>query len=207
MIRVAVFASGAGSNAINLLETAKRLGDVRIPVVIIDQQTSPLLERIRSEYPDVETALVPIPPMKDVKARREVHETEILDVLKIFQIDWCFLAGYMRMVGPTLLKAFQEPNGTSRIVNIHPSLLPKYPGLDGYEQAFRADDAVSGVTIHFVDAGMDTGPVIKQVSFKREKKDTLETFIERGKTVEWKIYSEVLTLLNDQRTLSAEKKR
>ena len=207
MIRVAVFASGTGSNAINLLETAKRLGNLEIPLVIIDQQTSPLLDKIRSEYPDVEAALIQPPPMKDVKARREVHETEILQVLKQFKIDWCFLAGYMRLVGPTLLRAFREPEGHARILNIHPSLLPKYPGINGYEQAFEASDKIAGITIHFVDSGMDTGPILKQATFQREKKDTLESFIERGKKLEWATYSEVLTRLNDVGTLSLEKKK
>lgn len=205
MIRVAVFASGAGSNAINLLKTANGLEGLQIPLLIVDQQTSPLLERVPEEFPNTEVALITPPPMKDARSRREVHETEVLATLKAHSIDWCFLAGYMRLVGPTLLRAFRQENGISKIVNIHPSLLPKYPGLNAYEQAFQAGEKISGITIHFVDEGMDTGPVIQQKSFPREKRDELEKFIERGKQIEWTLYSEVLTRLSREGTLRPEK--
>ena len=207
MIRIAIFASGAGSNALNLLQTAKSLQNVTVSLVVVDQQTSPLLDQVSREFPETEVALITPPPMKDQKARREVHETEILSHLKKHQIDWCFLAGYMRLVGPTLLKAFKTEKGHSRIINIHPSLLPKYPGLNAYEQAFRANEKESGVTIHFVDEGVDTGPIVKQARFARGKRDSLEDFIERGKKLEWALYSEVLSTLNDQKSIGVEIKQ
>lgn len=207
MKRVAIFASGAGSNALNLLATASELKNVQIPLVVVDQQTSPLIEKLAQEYPEVEVAVITPPPMKDQKSRREVHETEILEKLKKHSIDWCFLAGYLRLVGPTLLRAFSESKTHSRILNLHPSLLPKFPGLNAFEQAFNANEKVSGVTIHFVDEGLDTGPILLQRSFEREKKDSLETFIVKGKALEWAIYSEALNLLDRDGTLTPRGKK
>lgn len=92
---------------------------------------------------------------------------------------------------------------SNRIINIHPSLLPKYPGLNAFERAF-ADKSSSGITLHLVDQGLDTGPVIKQKSFPFFKEDTLSDFIQRGKQVEWELYPEVLKLLNESTDLLRE---
>lgn len=200
MIRVAILASGTGTNAMKLLEQAQALKNLVIPLVIVDQPSSLLLETMKKEYPEVKIHLVEAPGIKDPVSRRELHEKDILFLLKTHQIDWCFLAGYMRLVGPTLLNAFQG-NVHSRIVNVHPSLLPHYPGLNAYEQAFQADEPISGVTIHFVDEGLDSGPLIVQQSFERFKGDRLEDFIARGKNLEWKLYPEVLKRLNDEGNL------
>ena len=187
MMKVAIFASGTGSNALNLLRTARELKSLEIPLLIVDQKSSSLPVAVGKEFPNVKVAVIEAPN----KIRAE-HEKLILGQLREYQIDWCFLAGYMRLLGPTLLTEFK-----SHIVNIHPSLLPKYPGLHAYEQAFEAGDPISGVTIHFVDEGLDTGPVIAQRSFERHQGDTLESFIERGKKLEWSLYSGVLRRLNN----------
>jgi len=192
-ISVAIFASGAGSNALNLLRTARSLKNLWIPLVIVDQKSSSLPESIAKEFPEVKVSLIEAPS----KIRAE-HEKLILSELKEYSIEWCFLAGYMRLLGPILLGAFK-----SRIVNIHPSLLPKYPGLHAYEQAFAAGDSISGVTIHYVDEGLDTGPIIVQSHFERHEGDRLEDFIRRGKVLEWLLYSNVLTQLNDQGSLAS----
>jgi len=180
-------------NAMNLLRTAASLGQLEIPLMIVDQKNSPLPEKVKAEFPQVSVAVIEV--MKGPN-RRADHEQRILTQLREFSIDWCFLAGYMRLIGPTLLNEYKT-GATSRIVNIHPSLLPKYPGLHAYEQAFEAGDLISGVTIHFVDDGLDSGPVILQGEFQRLQSDDLESFIERGKKLEWSLYSRVLTQLND----------
>lgn len=197
MIRVALFASGTGTNAIKLLEAAKDLPNIEIPLVIVDQKTSALLNVLPKKYPNLRVCLIEAPRVQNPLERKRLHESEMLVHLREYRIDWCFLAGYMRLIGPTLLQAFQGKKN-SRIVNMHPSLLPAYPGLDAYERAYRAGDRISGVTIHLVDSGVDTGPVILQRSFERAKLDTLDTFIERGKQLEWKMYPEILKRLNDQ---------
>ena len=88
---------------------------------------------------------------------KEAFEKEILKKLEEYEIDYVILAGYMRLIGPTLLEAYG-----GRIINIHPSLLPSFPGKDAVGQALEAGVKVTGVTIHYVDAGMDTGPIIAQ---------------------------------------------
>jgi phosphoribosylglycinamide formyltransferase-1 len=106
----------------------------------------------------------------------------------------------MRIIGETLLDAYSSQD-ESRIVNIHPSLLPAYPGLHAYERAFAAQDKNGGVTVHLVDAGMDTGPVLAQKSFPREAGDTLQSFTERGLALEWKLYGDILRQLHDTKNL------
>ena len=200
MIRVALFASGQGTNALNLLKAAQRLPNIAIPLVIVDQKSSPLPKKISEIYSNVEVAVVPRPPHAEPEEARRIHEVIMLEILKKHSIDWCFLAGYMRILGPTLLEAFRTGEH-NRIVNIHPSLLPAYPGLHAYEKSFAAHEALGGATVHLVDNGMDTGSIIQQRSFERHTSDTLEIFIERGKALEWKLYAEVMMLLNDQGTL------
>ncbi len=90
-------------------------------------------------------------------SQKEAFEKEILKKLEEYEIDYVILAGYMRLIGPTLLEAYG-----GKIINIHPSLLPSFPGKDAVGQALEAGVKVTGVTIHYVDAGMDTGPIIAQ---------------------------------------------
>ena len=197
MIRVAVLASGTGSNAMKLLHHAKNLTQLCIPLVIVDQKSSLLLETVKNEFPEVSVQLIEVPQHKNSAERKIIHENEMLAILKEYKIDWCFLAGYMRLIGPTILQAFDDGK-KHKIVNIHPSLLPKYPGLHAYEQAYESNEKVSGITIHFVDEGLDTGPIIAQETFERGSQDSLEEFILRGKQLEWKLYPNILSQLNDK---------
>ena len=196
MIRVALFASGQGSNALHLLESAKALPKLEIPVLIVDQTSSPLPQKVKKLYPAVEVCMIEKPSGPDKEVTRALHEQQILTVLKTHQIDWCFLAGYMRIIGPTLLAKFTR-NDQSRIVNIHPSLLPAYPGLAAYERAFAANEKLCGATVHLVDGGIDTGPIIAQSTFERMKHESLEEFKERGKNLEWTLYADILRTLHD----------
>lgn len=196
-LRLALFASGTGTNALNLLQTARELKNVKFELLVVDQVASPLPSFVRSKYPNVKVAVIPVPLELDAKIRKLKHESEILARLKEQKIDWIFLAGYMRIVDHTLLHEYSK-SGRSQIVNIHPSLLPAYPGLKSYERAFQAGDPFSGITVHLVDAGMDTGPVLAQEVFKREDTDTLAQFTERGKAVEWLLYSKILKQLDEK---------
>ena len=194
MISVAIFASGSGSNAMNLLKEKSKLKNIQIPLVIIDKIDSPLPEKIKSERIQVQVCII---PSSGTKAE---HETQILNKLREHSIDWCFLAGYMRILGPTLLQAFQK-NGKSQIVNIHPSLLPAYPGKNSYERAFQDHVNEAGVTLHLVDEGVDTGPILIQQKFPRLPHDTLEDFKKRGLELEWKLYPKILHELDQKGTL------
>lgn len=131
---------------------------------------------------------------------KAAHEAAIYEWMNSKNVDWVFLAGYMRILSADFIKKFHDPNlGVSRILNIHPSLLPSFPGKNAYEQAFQAGVKSSGVTVHFVDPGVDTGPPIIQESFPRFEQDTLEDFEKRGLEVEYRLYRKAMDMVSKGR--------
>jgi len=110
---------------------------------------------------------------ENYKNKKE-YEEKIKEILQSFRVDLVVLAGYMKIVGKTLLEAF--PN---RIINIHPSLLPSFPGLEAQKQAWEYGVKISGCTVHFVDEGIDSGPIIGQRAVPVYDDDTPETLAER----------------------------
>ena len=153
-VKIAVFASGSGSNFQAIQEAILRGElDATIEVVITDKPGAYVVTRaVGFGIPVLELA----PKTFTSKTH---YEQAIVDELKNRDIEWVVLAGYMRLVGDVLLGAYEN-----RIVNIHPSLLPSFPGKDAIGQAFAHGVKVTGVTVHFVDAGMDTGPIIAQAA-------------------------------------------
>lgn len=196
MKNIGLMASGAGSNALNLIEAAKSYKNVRVACLIVDTLDSPLPDIVRQKYPMLPVhRILPMGGLKG-QERKSEHEKRILETLTTHEVSYVCLAGYMRILGPLLLDTFRN-----RIVNIHPSLLPLYPGVDSYKRAFDDKVSESGVTIHLVDEGVDTGPVIFQEKFPRLETDSLADFIQRGKEIEWKLYPMVLKKLNESATL------
>lgn len=196
MRNIALMASGTGTNALNLIEAARNYPQIRIACLIVDTLESPLPEIVRKKYPMLPVhRILPMGGLKG-QARKDEHETRIIETLVNHEVDHILLAGYMRILGPVILGRFKN-----RIVNIHPSLLPLYPGVDSYQRAFSDQVSESGVTIHLVDEGVDTGPVIFQEKFPRLEGDTVTDFIQRGKDLEWKLYPKVLEKLNESATL------
>ncbi|MBZ0189469.1 MAG: phosphoribosylglycinamide formyltransferase, partial [Candidatus Obscuribacterales bacterium] len=124
--------------------------------------------------------------------KRRDHEQKILDQLEQYQIDLVVLAGYMRVLSKHFLKAFEDPDGFFKVVNIHPSLLPSFPGINAYRDAFEYGVKVSGVTVHLVDEKVDHGPILAQEPFPRFPDDNLEVFSARGLSVEHALYPAVL---------------
>lgn len=186
---VAVLASGNGSNAENILRHAQQYkGKLSVPLVICNVPGAFVIQRTQSL--GVHCEVIPRSGAKDA------HEREVLRVLKENKVEWVLLAGYMAILSPAFISAYR-----GRIVNIHPSLLPQFPGKDGYGDAFKADVKESGVTLHYVDEGVDTGPVIGQKTFPRLPDDTLETFRARGLELEYQLYREFID------KLAAEKSR
>ena len=123
---------------------------------------------------------------KSYPSRRD-YELDVVRLLQAEGIEWIALAGYMRLITPVLLEAY-----SGRILNIHPSLLPSFPGLDAVKQALDYGVRVTGVTVHLVDEGMDTGPILAQRSVEISTGDTLETLAERIHKVEHELYPAVL---------------
>lgn len=185
-IRIALFASGTGSNALALLEEATRLAPaVEIPLLISDQPQAPILHK-----------LAPFPTAPVLVARtgtRSEHETAILQRLTQHRIDWIFLAGYMRLLSPEFVQHWQRLHGgAAQIVNIHPSLLPAYRGLHAVEQAVAAGEREIGVTLHHVDAGMDTGRIIAQDVIERAPGETAGQLMPRVHRLEHQLYPRFL---------------
>ena len=121
---------------------------------------------------------------------REEHETEIIAALRERRVDLICLAGYMRLLSPCFVEAFR-----GRILNIHPSLLPAFPGLDAQRQALEHGAKVSGCTVHFVDETLDGGPIIAQREVPVQEGDTVETLSSRILEQEHKLYPEAVTLV------------
>ena len=177
-MKIAVFASGNGSNCQVIAE------QFPVEFVFSDHRDAYVLERAKN--------LGVVSHAFELKEfdNKAAYEEAIVKLLNEHQIDLVCLAGYMKIVGPTLLAAYE-----GRIINIHPAYLPEFPGAHGIEDAWNAGVAESGVTIHWVDSGVDTGKVIKQVRVPRLESDTLDTFETRIHETEYKLYPEVLERL------------
>lgn len=179
---IAVFASGSGSNFQALVEASRADGwPEPIRLLVCDRPGAGVLER--AEKLDVPSLLVD-PKRFPSKAD---YEAEILNRLRREGIDRLVLAGYMRLIGSTLLDAYRW-----RIVNIHPSLLPSFPGKDAVGQALEYGVKWTGVTVHFVDEGMDTGPIIDQEPVRIEEGDDRASLTRKIQAVEHRLYPAVI---------------
>lgn len=192
IVRGAVFASGNGTNAENILRHAEKYPGLQVMLILTDQPYAGVIERAKKFTTSCE--VVPRKQGMDKAA----HEAAILETLKKHNVDWIFLAGYMRILSPEFLRNFHDEKlGVNRVVNIHPSLLPAFPGADSYLQAYNAGVKIAGVTLHFVDEGVDTGPIILQRAFEREEEESFDAFRARGMQLEYEIYAEFLQHLTE----------
>ncbi|GMA50307.1 phosphoribosylglycinamide formyltransferase [Alicyclobacillus contaminans] len=182
--RLAVFASGSGSNLQALLDYERAHSDwpAEIVLVVSDKPACTALERARAA--GVPTFAVDVKTYPDKAA----YEQAVLTALQKSRVDWLVLAGYMRLIGPTLLHAYPE-----RILNIHPSLLPAFPGRTAVRDTLAAGVAVTGVTVHLVDEGMDTGPIVAQQSVPVDSGMTEAELLERIHAVEHVLYPATVT--------------
>lgn len=174
--------------AILLAVRSGRLPDVEPVLLVSDKEGAPVLEKVRQE--GLEAVLF----KPKTYPTKEEYERAILSLLKERGVEAIALAGYMRLVGSVLIGAFPD-----RILNIHPSLLPAFPGLHAQRQALEYGVRVTGVTVHFVDLLMDHGPVILQKSVPVYPEDTEETLTERLLPVEHETYIEALEGLSQGR--------
>lgn len=197
MKNIAVFASGQGSNAKALLTKEKELQNSRIQVLLTDRKKAGVIQVAR----DFDKEIIVIP-----KARfsRSEHEQLILSALAPYKIDWVLLAGYMRLLSPQFIQHFYDKSlRQSRIINIHPSLLPLHKGINAYEKAYQQEPHESGITVHFVDDGMDTGKIIKQAKFQFQHPVSFTEFKNTGLQLEHQLYPQVLQEI-DQNGLQDE---
>lgn len=169
MTTLGVLVSGSGSNLQAILDAvASGKLHARIGVVVSNVATAKALERAAKA--GVKTAVV----AHKAHPSREAFDAEVVEILRREGVDVVVLAGFMRIVTPVLLDAFPH-----RVVNIHPALLPAFPGVHAQRQAVAYGVRVSGCTVHFVDTGMDTGPIIAQATVPVLDDDTEETLRDR----------------------------
>ncbi|MGX6971120.1 phosphoribosylglycinamide formyltransferase [Vagococcus bubulae] len=176
-MRFAVFASGNGSN-FEAIAKASQNGDIAGTLVCVfcDKKEAYVIERAKKYH-------IPYFVMeKKTSETKEEYEKNILMMLENEKIDLIILAGYMKIIGPTLLNFYKK-----RIINLHPSLLPKFPGNKSIKEAYESDDLETGVTIHLVDEGVDTGPIIYQESLLINRSLSLQVFEEKMHQLEHKV--------------------
>lgn len=188
-LRIAVLASGKGSNLQAIIDAIeeKRI-NVEIAIVISDKKDAYALTRAQDHK--IKTLYLPIENRSQEDYDRQVIEyLQKEDAASLAQIELIVLAGFMRILSPYFIKAY--PN---RIMNIHPSLLPSFPGISAQKQALDYGAKVSGVTVHFVDEGCDTGPIILQKAVDVLDSDTEQSLSERILAEEHKIYPQAIEM-------------
>ncbi|SDQ29667.1 phosphoribosylglycinamide formyltransferase [Carnobacterium viridans] len=189
-MRIAVYASGNGSNFQAIAEAiASKQVDATICFLFCDNPKAYVIERAKKLGV----------PFKVFSPRnyenRAAYERELLNQLELHAVDLIVLAGYMRIIGPTLLRAY-----ANRILNIHPSLLPSFPGKSSIQDAFDANEKETGVTVHVVDAGVDTGPIIAQEKVIILPEDTLDSLEDRIHQVEHRLFPQVIQKVIENKT-------
>jgi phosphoribosylglycinamide formyltransferase-1 len=176
--RIAVLASGRGSNVVALAQAITR-GELQAEIALVasDRKAAAVLQKA--------TALgLPTLYEKDLRELRE----SLLEL----NVQFVVLAGFMKILSADFISAFRDPRGFSRIINIHPSLLPAFPGLNSYQQAFDHGVKVTGVSVHLVDDCVDTGPICAQRSFSIEYCKSIEEVETLGLSIEHALYPQTL---------------
>jgi len=182
MIHLAVLISGNGSNLQALIDAiAQGKLAAKIEVVLSDNPSAFGLERARKAK--ISTEVIE----RKKFSHRETFEEALLQALKPYPIQWVVLAGFMRLLSSNFLKAY--PN---QVLNIHPALLPLFPGMHAIEKAFEQGVRETGCTVHLVDEGCDTGPILAQKKVEVSKTDTLESLTAKIHAAEHILYPEVL---------------
>ncbi len=186
MKRLAIFVSGNGTNAENLIHKIQSgsVHGVKAEAVICDNPQAPAIEKARRL--GVEVVLV---DRKQFQNKKD-FEGEMIRGVDQRKIDYLLLAGFMRILSKEFVEHYR-----GRIINIHPSLLPAFPGADAIRDAFEAKVKETGVTTHFVTADVDAGPIILQRKVVVDPHDTLESLEAKVHAVEYELYPETLRLL------------
>jgi phosphoribosylglycinamide formyltransferase 1 len=185
--RIGVLLSGRGSNFVALAESvaAGRIPDAEIAIVLSNREGAPGVEKAKER--GIATQVIPSKGLE-----REAYDRQVVAVLNKRNVDLICLAGYMRLLSPYFVSAF--PN---RILNIHPSLLPSFPGLESQRQAWEYGVKFAGCTVHFVDENLDAGPIVLQAAIPVGDEDTEATLSERILSEEHRIYSEAVNIVLD----------
>lgn len=188
-IRLGVLISGRGSNLQSIIDASKKgIIDAEIAIVISDKKD--VYGLVRAKENDIPTLFL---SPKDYK-KREEFDKKVVEVLNNYKVDLILLAGFMRIVTSALIEPFKN-----RIMNIHPALLPSFPGMNAQKQAIDYGVKFSGCTVHFVEEGMDEGPIIIQAVVPVLYDDTTDSLAERILKYEHKIYPIAVQLFAEGR--------
>ena len=187
--RIGVLLSGRGSNFEALADSvaAGRIPNAEIAMVISNREGAPGIQRAESRA--IRTRVIPSKGLE-----REAYDRQIVSVLREHQVELVCLAGYMRLLSPYFIQCFPQ-----RILNIHPSLLPSFPGLESQRQALEYGVKFAGCTVHFVDENLDAGPIVLQSVVPVLDTDTPESLSEKILREEHRIYSEAVKIVLDGR--------
>jgi phosphoribosylglycinamide formyltransferase-1 len=183
--RIGVLLSGRGSNFEALAESvaAGRIPDAEIALVLSNREGAAGIEKARAR--EIATQVIPSKGLQ-----REEHDRQVVAALQEKGVELVCLAGYMRLLSPLFVRAFP-----GKILNVHPSLLPAFPGLEAQRQALEHGVKVSGCTVHFVDENLDAGPIVLQATVTIRDDDTAESLSERILREEHRIYSEAVKIV------------
>jgi phosphoribosylglycinamide formyltransferase-1 len=183
--RIGMLLSGRGSNFEALADSisAGRIPDAEIAIVVSNREGAPGIDRARAR--GLATRVIPSKGLE-----REPYDRQVVAALHEANVDLVCLAGYMRLLSPHFVAAFPQ-----RILNIHPSLLPSFPGLESQKQALDYGVKFAGCTVHFVDENLDAGPIVLQAVVSVEDDDTEDTLSARILKEEHRIYSEAVKIV------------
>jgi len=183
--RIGVLLSGRGSNFEALADSvaAGRIPNAEVVLVVSNREDAPGIEKARARG-------IPAQVIPSKGLQREEYDRLVVSALREKQVDLVCLAGFMRLLSPYFIAAFRN-----RILNIHPSLLPAFPGLEAQRQALEHGVKYSGCTVHFVDESLDAGPIVLQAAVPILDADTPETLAERILREEHRIYSEAVRMV------------
>ena len=202
--RIGVLLSGRGSNFVALAESVAvgRIPNAEMAIVVSNRENAPGIEKARAL--GIEAQVIPSKGLE-----REAYDKLVVAALLERKVDLVCLAGYMRLLSPYFVAAFR-----GRILNIHPSLLPSFPGLESQRQALEHGVKFSGCTVHFVDEDLDAGPIVIQAVVSVEDNDTPESLAERILNEEHRIYSQAVRIvlegnyrIEGRRVLAAREKK
>jgi phosphoribosylglycinamide formyltransferase-1 len=187
--RIAVLLSGRGSNFEALADSvnAGRIPNAAIAIVLSNREGTPGIEKAKSRG-------IPAQVIPSKGLQREEYDRQVVAAIQPANVDLVCLAGYMRLLSPVFVAAFRN-----RILNIHPSLLPAFPGLEAQRQALEHGVKFTGCTVHFVDENLDAGPVILQAVVPVLDEDTPETLSQRVLKEEHRIYTEAVKIVLEGR--------
>jgi phosphoribosylglycinamide formyltransferase-1 len=187
--RIGVLLSGRGSNFVALADSvaAGRIPNAEIAIVISNRENAPGIEKARERG-------IPAKVIPSKGLQREEYDRLAVAALQEAKVDLVCLAGFMRLLSPHFVSSFRN-----RILNIHPSLLPAFPGLEAQRQALEHGAKFAGCTVHFVDENLDAGPIVMQAVVPVLDADTPETLSERILREEHRIYSEAVRIILEGR--------